>query len=1252
MRNSFQRGGPSSSDLTLNHLSLPGDKGMVDDAGKSLLPQNDTSQWSEITENLSDTISATRKSRFQIFSLRILCLVLHGGLVLLHLVLLIIGAKRMEHNLVFSTEHQAEISFLVTTLVTGIGIIYFSSTLFVTQKLMMRHNLRAYQTLTATHDNIYSLTGLGSALAVLYRQLEVRASLLGPISVASYLICISLLHITTPAIFSVPGFNASTPLTVQTLGLPNWNTSVDVIATGAFADMALQFFPWMGTLEESQKIGLFNGSLYETLVDVRPGRGRGQVSATGFNITCPNIITTNVLSDPPNNSVVLYTTNAVVDSEGGQGFPVELTPPMNYSITHLQFLQCWRTLVPQEGTPSIYKTQSSWKQYSDSLFSPADSTLVGGDLWALIPEVPVDSTIPMSDNSDHFSAIEEYLMEWLGLEPSWISTGVEPSSVPTLALHDIENALSALMATAFWLRTELVPPVLAVAQTLIPRLELHIRLQISVIAVSIGLGASILMCLMTVPYALSDSGSQLSVEKTGLLQIIWIFRRHTELNDSLPQVADPTDTNLRTAGLVTVKLSGHSSAVKETTQGNRAKDSTYPKDDIQFRTRNPEHAVIFPVASQHSVALWITVISTVIGTRLAIQTCIGNIQTLTAAHDQVLSWAGVGSAVSVLFSQLELQAAIAGPLSVGGYLATIALLHVTTPALFAIETFDHTFSADVRSQGVPLWNGSDTGNVSSPFLQDVGNFFPWIHTLLEQNETIGLFNGSLYDVLAGPVSATAPANISASGFNVTCGYIPNINITASNVVNASLAWNITLPNGFMFQPSSSGPNILTTQAQSFGSASAATSGSWPSMILYTTNQVIDSDGNTGFPIDITPPMGPNSTVSQLQILQYSRSLVPQLAQVEADSRLVIPSSIQPSLYKTTSQWNIHDDSSQGSNNLDPLKGSEWPIPLGRSSVPMSILTDDDRQFAWMDLYLMENLDLDPSWIKSGEVSTQSTTLHLHEIENALSSLIASYFWMGSYQFLKDSDQQLILISAVGHIRPGPLMIKYGVDENGNPAMNQPPVLSEASVTVIQTEPAIRLNVSIGLGASILALLLSMRFIPPRNRISSASLTGLGILHLIWLFRNHPSLSNQLDQVDEPTNMALRSAGMIRVQLDAKAEEEEMEMLVGPSTGVNCIETASAKSKRGLVIGGGTKGIRGVVASAVLEGGGNQEARGQAALQAWKMCCSRVLVVETIVFNSMNDRNGDGEMFWWFFGLPGAFGTLDEVLRFVGFIWFM
>ncbi|KAF7359642.1 hypothetical protein MVEN_00688300 [Mycena venus] len=104
-------------------------------------------------------------------------------------------------------------------------------------------------------------------------------------------------------------------------------------------------------------------------------------------------------------------------------------------------------------------------------------------------------------------------------------------------------------------------------------------------------------------------------------------------------------------------------------------------------------------------------------------------------------------------------------------------------------------------------------------------------------------------------------------------------------------------------------------------------------------------------------------------------------------------------------------------------------------------------------------------------------------------------------------------------------------------------------------------------------------------------------------------------------------------------------------------TAIAKAKRSLVYGGGTKGIMGVVASAVLEGGGSVtgivpfaisiaggEGTGSApgVEDALQQSASRV---ETIVVNSMNDRKTQmAKRVDGFFGLPGGFGTLDEILE--------
>jgi hypothetical protein len=47
---------------------------------------------------------------------------------------------------------------------------------------------------------------------------------------------------------------------------------------------------------------------------------------------------------------------------------------------------------------------------------------------------------------------------------------------------------------------------------------------------------------------------------------------------------------------------------------------------------------------------------------------------------------------------------------------------------------------------------------------------------------------------------------------------------------------------------------------------------------------------------------------------------------------------------------------------------------------------------------MEELRLNPSWIASGTASTSVPVLKLHEIENTLSSLVASIFWIGQFHF--------------------------------------------------------------------------------------------------------------------------------------------------------------------------------------------------------------------------------------------------------------
>jgi uncharacterized membrane protein len=70
-------------------------------------------------------------------------------------------------------------------------------------------------------------------------------------------------------------------------------------------------------------------------------------------------------------------------------------------------------------------------------------------------------------------------------------------------------------------------------------------------------------------------------------------------------------------------------------------------------------------------------------------------------------------------------------------------------------------------------------------------------------------------------------------------------------------------------------------------------------------------------------------------------------------------------------------------------------------------------------------------------------------------------------------------------------------------------------------------------------LLSLKFIARRGTPSTA-LTGMDILHVIWIFRNHPRLAEECEQVSDPTDENLRATGMVRVQLDADGEVIELQ----------------------------------------------------------------------------------------------------------------
>ena len=94
------------------------------------------------------------------------------------------------------------------------------------------------------------------------------------------------------------------------------------------------------------------------------------------------------------------------------------------------------------------------------------------------------------------------------------------------------------------------------------------------------------------------------------------------------------------------------------------------------------------LSAQRHAQIYLAVL-VMITQRLALCADINTERTLTAIHDKSNAWLGIGSAVVSGYHQLELMST-SGVACIGGYLAGVAVLHVSIPAMLHAENFNDT----------------------------------------------------------------------------------------------------------------------------------------------------------------------------------------------------------------------------------------------------------------------------------------------------------------------------------------------------------------------------------------------------------------------------------------------------------------------------------------------------------------------------------------------------------------------------------
>ncbi|KAJ6459047.1 hypothetical protein C8R45DRAFT_1221510 [Mycena sanguinolenta] len=558
-----------------------------------------------------------------------------------HCLLLGIWATGFEKQLTVALANEKLLSFLITTITTTFGTIYSAVLVFLTQTLATRRNLQRDQMITATHDTTIAWAGIGAAICRLWAQktLPSRGSALSVLSVATYLAAVLGLHITSSSLFSLVSSNSTGTSGATTQGLPGAIGKFDVDQLMAYTSGSLAFLPSILTGAANQ--GLSGGTLYEVPDSISSVPGNTTVNARGFDLTCgylpvptslspqdgvyslnlskesaelqawisttqPGMTSTasvmleiepGILRFP---EVVFYSTIPIVDSAGNQGSLVELSPPMNTSVSALQIFRCALTLVRQivildsqtqqilSVEPGLTKTTSTWQPYTvtsefelEGLWYPnaTDNMLI--NLWETwyqgIPTSHFLLDYSFSNGESGFASIGDvYLIQKLNMPAA------NHSDTRNITLHDFENALSTVVASIFWTRhvqpfynpnfngstfangtiTDYLNNVSSSIALLpgnadITEVFAETELQLSIIAVSAGLVVSIVLIVVALPLLrASEFDKDLPMNGTGILHTIWLYHNHPDLQELMEHVEHPTDQNLRAAGMVRTRLIG------------------------------------------------------------------------------------------------------------------------------------------------------------------------------------------------------------------------------------------------------------------------------------------------------------------------------------------------------------------------------------------------------------------------------------------------------------------------------------------------------------------------------------------------------------------------------------------------------------------------------------------------------------------------------------------------------------------------
>jgi len=338
-----------------------------------------------------------------------------------------------------------------------------------------------------------------------------------------------------------------------------------------------------------------------------------------FDTIAPHVLGNDCPSTPGHMTVLLGRNalfhiagpTTMVDSYGNTASIVSLNPPWTFddsgiSVDNLTLIGCTLSIINQNAVvnartkllvsaePDATKIQSEWQIWNPSSnLSDQDPqvddwcNMISGMPAGQLPSLYGACINHLGELSLNPPAVcrfldvgSMFLMDRLGLYPQFPDLdlgGITP--VPLIVnLHQFENALATMTALMYWGAAYLQPDSwiknvtgsdighTSVLQGQAIVSSTQTQLNINIISLAVGFSTSVILLITAfILIRRRPTVSEVGVNPTGILSIMWMAYRHPELQNKFLQVVEPTVYNLRKMGMVEVQLTDEKPATPEST---------------------------------------------------------------------------------------------------------------------------------------------------------------------------------------------------------------------------------------------------------------------------------------------------------------------------------------------------------------------------------------------------------------------------------------------------------------------------------------------------------------------------------------------------------------------------------------------------------------------------------------------------------------------------------------------------------------